>query len=155
MKKFIVFIITAIILAVATSFTAKAQLNINKVQDSPKQIKTIALYWTWIYQDNDGYYLVTKSDNQFDENYFWLNIGSNKEECVQSIDALISIVNSSKEDNFVIDDARGGKLYAFGTKGIASKLICLSDVGHRYAGKGLIDIMYLNKTKRWCEENIE
>lgn len=155
MKKFIVFIFTAIILAVGTSFTAKAQLNIAKQSDMPKQVKTIALYWTWVYQDKEGYYLVTKSDNQFDDDWFWLPIGSTKEECIESIDGLLSITESDDDSIFTIDDARGGKLNAFKFKYLGETMVCLTDVGHRYAGKGTLAKMYLNKTKRWCEENIK
>ena len=150
MKKFII-IIVAVVLSIVN---ANAQLNIRKSESSLKEIKTISAYWIWLYEDANGYYLVAKSDNQFDDNFYWLSIGSNKGECLDSIDGLISIANGSSDDDYYVEDTFGGKLHLFKTQLLGEKIVTIADTGHRYAGTAQISTIYLNKAKKWIEQNI-
>lgn len=150
MKKIII-IIAAIVLSIVN---ANAQLNIKKSDSSMKEVKTLSVYWIWIYEDADGYYLVAKSNNQFDEKSFWLSIGSNKSECLESINGLISIANGSTDDDYYVEDTFGGKLHLFKTQSIGEKIIGIADTEHRYAGSAQISTIYLNKAKKWIEQNL-
>ena len=140
-----------IIVAILCGISANAQLNITKCQKPAEQVKTISAYWIGIYQDTDNYYLVARSGNQYDENDYWLKIGSTKQECIDSINALLDI--TSDDATYTIEDAFGGSLRAYKVSSIGEKILCLEDRGHRYAGSALISSIYLKKARRWFEES--
>lgn len=147
-------IFALIAVAVLSIMNANAQLNIKKSDSTLKEIKTISPYWIWLYQDSQGYYLVVKSSNQYDEMNFWLPIGKNANECIESINGLISVANDAKSTSYYVEDTFGGKLHLFGMKGLGEKIISINDTGHRYAGNGQISTIHLNKAKKWISENL-
>lgn len=150
MKKAIIIIAVAVL----SIMNANAQLNIRKSENDLKQVETLSIYQLWIYQDSKGYYLAANTTNQFDENFFWLPLGSNKAECLESIDGLISIANDTDGNSYYVEDKFGEDLHLFGAKSIMGKILFISDTGHRYAGDAQISIIYLNKARKWFENNL-
>lgn len=148
-------LIFAFCLSTCLSYNASAQLNIVKRESALKAIYTVSLSQIWIYQDNEQYYLACISDNQFDENYFWLTIGKNKEECLASIDGLIEIAKSKKGEFFELEDTFGEKLTASSYSVMGERVVFLKDQENRYAGNGNLSILYLKKARKWIEKNID
>lgn len=147
-------IIITIAIAVFCAINVNAQLNITKNTPERKVVATISAYWIWIYQDTDGYYLAMKSSNRYDERFYWLSIGKDRKECLASIDGLLSIANGDYDSIYTIDDAIGGKVSAFRMKSLGEKMICITDTAHRYAGDAQLSSIYLNKAKKWINENV-
>ena len=155
MKKFIITIILA--LATSLSFTANAQITITKSESQLKEVKTISPYWEWLYTDKteDGetqYLWALKSTNQFDKNWFWLSLGTNKEECIASINSLIEIFDTAgKEDVYYIKDKYGETIAVSVIKAMGKQLI-FRDTNHRYAGHAQTEKIFLNKLLKYFEE---
>lgn len=147
--------ILSILIALATfAGVADAQVSIKKSDFSKaKQVTTLAMSWSWIYQDSDGYFLSMKSDNQFD-NSFWLHIGKNRDECVKSINSLLDLADTIGEtERFDIDNGAGEvfdvtQYKAMGMKGLRFH-------GKGYAGTGYITAANLNKALKWIQKNVK
>lgn len=147
-------ILSILIALVAFAGISDAQITIKKSNsDKAKQVATITMSWSWIYQDNDAYFLVMKSDNQYDDS-FWLHIGKTKDECVESINSLLELADTIGEtDRFDIDNGAGEvfdvtQYKAMGMKG-------LNFHGDGYAGRGYLTINNLNKALKWIQKNVE
>ena len=154
MKKFIITIILALVASLA--FTANAQITVSKSDAELKEVKTIALYWQWLYTDKtpDGetqYLWALKSSNQFDKNWYWISLGTNKDECISSIKALFDIYETGgKEDVFYIKDNYGETLAVSVIKTLGKQLV-FRDTKHRYAGYAQTEKIYLNKLLQYFE----
>lgn len=103
MKKFIVFIITAII---ATSFTAKAQFT-GGTATQAKSEGTIAV-WDFFNKsfatDNDGYWYVNitqlpreSPEGALISTILTLSLGSTKDECKETLNAYKSLLNDMEK----------------------------------------------------------
>ena len=139
MKKFIITIILALVASL--SFTANAQIKVEKGERSIKEICNISLYWQWLYErtNSDGgksYLLAMKSTNQFDDDFYWLDLGSTKEEALESAEALSEMLEGGKKgDVYTLLDMYGEKIVASVVSGMfGTKEIWFTDSGHRYAG---------------------
>lgn len=154
MKKFIITIILALVASI--SFTANAQITVSKSDNTLKEIKTISLYWQWLYTDKtpDGetqYLLALKSSNQFDKNWYWISLGTSKDECIASVNALLEIYNTAgKDDIFYIKDNYGETLVVSVIKTLGKQLI-FRDSAHRYAGYAQTEKMHLEKLLKYFE----
>lgn len=73
-----------------------AQIQI-KQNAKMEKIATISASWYYLYYSDGEYLLSLKSTNQFDDSY-WLHLG-NKEEALQSLDALIDLCDSLGKDD--------------------------------------------------------
>ena len=95
MKKIIIAIISTMILIP----TMDAQIVVKKKDSVPTKVATISMQWYDLYKHDDIYLLSLKSTNQFD-NHFWLRLG-NKEEAVESLNALIGMCESLAKDEVI------------------------------------------------------
>ena len=150
MKKFL-----SIIIALAAFVgIANAQISINKSNvDKPKQMTTLSMAWSWIYYFDNSYFIVMKSDNEFDDP-FWLRIGKTKDECVESISSLQDLAETIGEtESFDIDNGEGRtfrvtQYNALGLKGLSFR-------GDGFAGTTYILSSALKKALKWTQKNIE
>lgn len=133
---------------------ADAQISIKKSSvDTPKQMTTLTMSWSWIYQINDTYFIVMKSDNQFDDN-FWLQIGETKEECLESLSSLLELADTIGEtERFEIDNGMREKYVATHYRAMGTNGLNFTGQGH--AGTGYINTNNLNKAVKWIEKNVE
>ena len=61
-------ILTLIVALVIFTGMADAQISIKKSDyKTAQQVTTLSMYWNWIYKQGETYFLVMKSDNEFDE----------------------------------------------------------------------------------------
>ena len=75
-------IVSLLISLVTVAGIASAQISVRKSDaGKPVEMATLSMSWSWIYRIDDTYFLVMKSDNQFDDAY-WLKMGVSKEECL-------------------------------------------------------------------------
>ena len=143
-------ILTIIIALVTLAGVADAQISVKR-SDKATQVATLSMSWAWLYQQDGGYYLVMKSDNQFDDS-FWLKIGETKEECLESLNSLLELCGTIGEaDRF--DIGGGGETLdvtqykAMGAKGLRFH-------GKGRAGTGYILPAHLTKAVKWIEKNV-
>lgn len=100
MKKYL------LILAVALgmSVPAHAQLDIKKYGDKPKKVSELTHMWNWLYTQEGGWYLVTKTTNQFDA-WIWIALGDSIESAIASVDQLLELYDTIGDDeSFEITD---------------------------------------------------
>lgn len=146
-------ILSVIVALVAFAGIANAQVNITKSEHSrAKQMTTLAMSWSWIYQADDLYFIVMKSDNQFDDS-FWLSLGSTKDECIETILDLIDLAKDITEDDWFNVDNGVGEVFdvslykIIGVRGLQFH-------GDDYAGSAYITAQNLNKALKWIESNL-
>ena len=146
-------ILPIIIALVAFSGIANAQISIKKSDvGRARQVATLAMYWSWIYQIDSTYYLVMKSDNQFDDSY-WLRIGETKDECIGSLNSLKELAQTiTDSDRFEIDNGEHITFIATQYKSMGIKGVKFQGRGH--AGIGYILPSNLDKAIKWIEKNV-
>lgn len=147
-------IFTILLFLATLAGIADAQISIKKKDTGKaKQMATLSMSWSWIYQADGAYYLVMKSDNQFDDS-FWLKMGSTKEECLESVTSLLDLANTIGEtDRFDINNGEGEifdttQYKAMGMKGLKFH-------GKGYAGTAFILTTNLTKAHKWIQKNIK
>lgn len=134
---------------------ANAQINITKKFDRPEKLATITPEWYWIYDLNGKTCLVLKSDNQFDNN-FWLSLGETRQECMDSVKALISLLESMDKSSFYeIKDATDYPLTVSMTKIMGVKYLIITDPGTKYAGGTQIHMSALKQTLGWVAAHVK
>ena len=133
---------------------ADAQISIKKSDiGKPKQMTTLSMSWSWIYQADDSYFLVMKSDNQFDD-WYWLKIGDSKEACLESITALQEMMDTMGEsDRYDVDNGAGETFSVTSTKELGIKKLIFH--GENYAGAGFLIAPNLTKATKWIEKNVK
>ena len=146
-------ILSIIIALLALSWAADAQVTITKSDvGRAKQLTTLSTSWSWIYKQDDLYFIVLKSDNRFDDSY-WLSLGSTRDDCIETILDLLDLAETIEEiDNYNIDNGVGevydvGQYKMLGIKG-------LRFYGDGYAGTAYITLPNLNKALKWIEMNL-
>lgn len=147
-------LLSIIIALVTFAGMADAQITIKK-SDTGKaeRMTTLSMYWSWIYRLDDAYFLVMKSSNQFDDS-FWMNLGTNQEECMESVNALIDLAKTITDtDRYELGNGVGDtydvtRYNDFGAKGLRFD-------GESHAGFGYIILANLNKAAKWIQTNIE
>ena len=147
--------IISILIALTTfAWIADAQISIKKSDvGKPKQMTTLSMSWSWIYQDGDSYYIVMKSDNEFDD-WYWLKIGDTKEACLESVTALQEMLNNMGEsDRFDVDNGEGESFSVTQTKDFGFKKLIFH--GDHYAGRGYLLGSNLKKAIKWIQKNLE
>ena len=147
-------ILTIFLALVAFAGIADAQISIKKSDiGKPKQMTTLSMSWSWIYQADDAYYIVLKSDNQFDD-WFWLKIGDTKEACLESITALQEMTeNMGDSDRYDVDNGEGETFSVTSTKEFGIKKLVFHSMHH--AGAGFLLSSNLTKAAKWIEKNLE
>lgn len=147
-------IITIVIAFAIASWSASAQITISKLgTERARQVATLSMSWSWLYQQGDDYYIVLNSDNQFDDAY-WLKIGSTREECLKSLNDLIAVTETMEEkDMFDLDNGEGEKLNARYYSALGIKGLKVSGKGH--AGDGILFVANMKKAVKWIEKNAE
>ena len=147
-------IITIIIALVMAMGIAGAQITIKKSEyERPKMVATLAMSWSWIYQQGEDYYIVMQSDNQYDDS-FWLKIGSTKEECLKSVNGLLDLTETMSDTDVVkIDNGEGKQFEAMYYSALG--FIGLKFHGVGYAGAGTLLQSNIKKAVKWIEKNLE
>lgn len=147
-------ILTTLIALVIFAGIADAQISIKKSDvGKPKQMTTLSMSWSWIYQADDSYFLVMKSDNQFDDNY-WLKIGDTKEECLESLSALQEMMdNMGETERYNVDNGMGESFSVTLSRELGIKKLTFN--GESYAGAGFLLASNLSKAIKWIEKNVK
>ena len=147
-------ILTTLISLVIFAGIADAQISIKKSDvGKPKQMTTLSMSWSWIYQADDSYFLVMKSDNQFDDHY-WLKIGDTREECLESISALQEMMdNMGESERYEVDNGMGESFSVTLTRELGIKKLTFN--GEQYAGAGFLLATNLTKAIKWIEKNVK
>lgn len=146
-------ILSILIALVTFAWVADAQISIKKSEfEKPKQVATLQQYWAWIYQADESYYLVMKSDNQFDDS-FWLKIGTTREECEESVKSLLELCGTITDtDRFDIDNGAGETFDVTQYKAMGLKGLRFHGKGH--SGGAYILPANLNKALKWIGKNL-
>ena len=147
-------ILTTLIALVTFAGIADAQISIKKSDvGKPKQMTTLSMSWSWIYQADDSYFLVMKSDNQFDDNY-WLKIGETKEECLESLSALQEMMdNMGETERYNVDNGMGESFSVTLSRELGIKKLTFN--GESYAGAGFLLASNLSKATKWIEKTVK
>lgn len=147
-------ILTTLIALVIFAGIADAQISIKKSDvGKPKQMTTLSMSWSWIYQADDSYFIVMKSDNQFDDNY-WLKIGDTKEECLESLSALREMMdNMGETERYNVDNGMGESFSVTLSRELGIKKLTFN--GESYAGAGFLLATNLSKATKWIEKNVK
>jgi len=147
-------ILTTLIALVTLAGIADAQISIKKSDvGKPKQMTTLSMSWSWIYQADDSYFLVMKSDNQFDDHY-WLKIGDTREECLESISALQEMMdNMGETERYNVDNGMGESFSVTLSRELGIKKLTFN--GESYAGAGFLLASNLSKATKWIEKNVK
>lgn len=147
-------IIPILLALVAFAGSANAQITIKKSDvDRPEQLTILSPMWSWLYKSNNAYYLVMKSDNQFDD-WFWLRIGETKDECLESIESLQELCKTiTDKDRFEIDNGKGKQFIVTQYKALG--ITGLHFDGGGYAGFGYLLPANLAKAQKWIQKNVE
>ena len=147
-------ILTTLIALVTLAGIADAQISIKKSDvGKPKQMTTLSMSWSWIYQADDTYYIVMKSDNQFDDHY-WLKIGDTREECLESISALQEMMeNMGDSDRYNVENGMGESFSVTLSRELGIKKLTFN--GEFYAGAGFLLASNLTKATKWIEKNVK
>lgn len=146
MKKLII-----VALALFVSLSSFAQLKVQKsIVDKPVQEYVVSMQWAWIYLHGNSHWLVLKSSNQFD-NWYWLRLGTTKAECVATANQLKELAETIGEsDAYEIDNGRGEMFRVTQYKALGIDGLWFSSADR--AGGGNIQMPYIKKVCRWCEE---
>lgn len=147
-------ILTTLIALVTFAGIADAQISIKKSDvGKPKQMTTLSMSWSWIYQADDSYFLVMKSDNQFDDHY-WLKIGDTREECLESLSALQEMMdNMGETERYNVDNGMGESFSVTLSRELGIKKLTFN--GESYAGAGFLLASNLSKAIKWIEKNVK
>lgn len=147
-------ILSILIVLVSFAGITDAQISIKKSDvGKPIQMTTLSMSWSWIYQQDNSYFLVMKSDNQFD-NWYWLKIGNTKEACLESIAALQEMMDTMEEsDRYEVDNGEGETFYVTSTTELGIKKLIFH--GKKYAGAGYLIAPNLTKATKWIEKNMK
>ena len=147
-------ILTTLIALVTIAGIADAQISIKKSDvGKPKQMTTLSMSWSWIYQADDSYFLVMKSDNQFDDHY-WLKIGDTREECLESLSALQEMMdNMGETERYNVDNGMGESFSVTLSRELGIKKLTFN--GESYAGAGSLLASNLSKATKWIEKNVK
>ena len=147
-------ILTTLIALVTLAGIADAQISIKKSDvGKTKQMTTLSMSWSWIYQADDSYFLVMKSDNQFDDHY-WLKIGDTREECLESLSALLEMMdNMGESERYDVDNGMGESFSVTLSRDLGIKKLTFH--GEKYAGAGFLLATNLTKAIKWIEKNVK
>ena len=133
MKKFIVALITALILLPSI---ADAQI---------RTISNIRMGQVRLNHTNDGYYMVMKTNHILDYNDFTVHLGFNKEEALKLLDRMLEI--HVEESPFTFSDAYGMTFYFTNYKTRVSIRV------PEYYGRGELTRSELNKIRKKIEND--
>ena len=147
-------ILTTLIALVTIAGIADAQISIKKSDvGKHKRMTTLSMSWSWIYQADDSYFLVMKSDNQFDDHY-WLKIGDTREECLESLSALQEMMdNMGETERYNVDNGMGESFSVTLSRELGIKKLTFN--GESYAGAGSLLASNLSKATKWIEKNVK
>ena len=147
-------ILSILIALVTLAGIADAQIKVKKSDvGKPKQMTTLSMSWSWIYRANDSYFLVMKSDNQFDD-WYWLKIGDTRKECLESISALQEMMeNMGESDRYNVDNGMGESFSVTLSRELGIKKLTFN--GEHYAGAGFLLANNLTKATKWIEKNMK
>ena len=149
MKK-VVIIVAALLLGV---LSASAQLTIGKKSEGLKQLATLQQMWAWLYLEEDHYYFVMKTDNEFDS-WMRLDLGGTKEEAAETVQSLIAALEDAERGNSIEVESRGEKylLICEVALGMKAWIVSAIDTRQSYAGSGPMNMSALRKALKYFEK---
>jgi len=146
------FFIIAIIFAVFSLITvnnAMAQLNAVEIS-KPEELMTVNLGYSWLYKTSIGYEIWAMTDNQFDEGFNAIRLGTTKEECVQSLNDLLDMcVNQTS----AVVKQGSTELVITTTKIFGGKTLIFQESDN--VGDSWISEKQIKKVIKWFENNVE
>ena len=136
MKKLSVFI--CLLFVTICSF---AQLNVMGEFKGQEKIATIRATYSYLYQTSSGYEFVAKTDNRFD-NLFYFFLGENAEDAIQTTTDLLNLVENKDFENAIVTNKdKQCHIYKLNMLGTS----CLVFKGDGYAGESNIGKNELKK----------
>lgn len=136
MKKLSVFI--CLLFVTIYSF---AQLNVMSEFKNKEKIATIRATYSYLYQTSSGYEFVAKTDNMFD-NLFYFFLGENVEDAIQTTTDLLNLVENEEFENAIVTNKdKQCRISKFNMLGRS----CLWFKGDGYAGDSNISKNELKK----------
>ena len=134
-------------------FSASAQLSIGKKSEGIRQLATLQQMWSWLYLQEDHYYFVTKTDNQFDD-WMWLDLGGSKEEAKETVTSLIAALEEAEKGNSIDVESRGEKylLICDVFLGMKSWNVHAIETRRSYAGTAPMNMPSLRKALKYFEK---
>lgn len=145
-------IIIAIIFAVFSLITvnnATAQLNAVEIS-KPEELMTVNTTYSWLYKTSRGYEIWARTDNEFDEGFNSINLGTTKDECLQSLDDLLDMCVNQK--SAVVKQGRK-ELMITSTKVFGGKTLIFQESD--MFGDSWISEKQIKKVITWFENNVE
>lgn len=145
-------IIIAIIFAVFSLITvnnAMAQLNAIEIS-KPEQLMTVNLSYSWLYKTSIGYEIWAMTDNQFDEGFNAIRLGTTKDECIQSLNDLLDMCVNQK--SAVVKQGYNELMIRYNTI-FGGKTLIFQESDN--AGDSWISERQIKKVIKWFENNVE
>lgn len=140
------FFIIAIIFAIF-SVSAMAQLNGTEVK-SPKEVMKVNNN-AWVYETSRGYEIWANTDNMFDDGFNKINLGRTKEECLASLNDIMSICENTST---VVVNQVTGTVTIMGFKVDGKEIVFKED--EKY-GSSCLKYRYIKKIVSYFENNVE
>lgn len=94
-KRNIIIVIIFAVFSLITVNNATAQLNAVEIS-KPEELMTINMAYSWLYKTSIGYEIWATTDNQFDEGFNAIRLGTTKDECIQSLNDLLDMCVNQK-----------------------------------------------------------
>lgn len=145
-------IIIAIIFAVFSLITvnnATAQLNAVEISN-PEELMTINMAYSWLYKTSIGYEIWATTDNQFDEGFNAIRLGTTKDECIQSLNDLLDMCVNQK--SAVVKQGYNELMIRSNTI-FGGKTLIFQESDN--AGDSWISERQIKKVIKWFENNVE
>lgn len=145
-------IIIAIIFAVFSLITVnKAMAQLNAVEISkPEELMTVNISYSWLYKTSVGYEIWAMTDNQFDEGFNAIRLGTTKDECIQSLNDLLDMCVNQK--SAVVKQGYNELVITANTI-FGGKTLIFQESDN--AGDSWISERQIKKVIKWFEKNFE
>ena len=145
-------IIIAIIFAVFSLIIVnKAMAQLNAVEISkPEELMTVNISYSWLYKTSVGYEIWAMTDNQFDEGFNAIRLGTTKDECIQSLNDLLDMCVNQK--SAVVKQGYNELVITANTI-FGGKTLIFQESDN--AGDSWISERQIKKVIKWFEKNVE
>ena len=104
MKKFLIALILSIV-----SIMCFGQVSVNKIQKAGETVIKSVNDYIYKYYDNNDYYLIVSSDNQFEDKIIKIKLGNGSTESINSLKLILNLWENSKDGDIV--DISGNRCY--------------------------------------------
>lgn len=104
MKKFLIALILSIV-----SIMCFGQVSVNKIQKEGEIVIKSVNDYIYKYYDNNDYYLIVSSDNQFEDKIIKIKLGNGSTESINSLKLILNLWENSNDGDIV--DISGNRCY--------------------------------------------